>query len=471
MKQLITLLYINLLIPYFSFSQGSSCATAIPIPLDGVCRNYTTSSSTGGNLVCTDYGTTPITYFSITSNSSAQDMLLNITGPGSQAVEVGFYNGTTCNNGAFEPASSICFYDGTGSWAPAESFIITPNQTYILRIKTQTTGTIRICGQSLTPANKDCLNATQIGTILTFDNNSAHKPGTGISAGDVCASILTNTAFYYYIVDETGPSTVSIENPACDNNYGNDGQANGYQIGLFTGTCASLTGIACYSSAGNVNAQLSIGSLPAGTKVYVAFNGVMGTNCAYSVRAVNGLVLSADLKYFTAWKASEGNILDWISLNEYDNKHFEVQRSVDGVNYRAIGQITGQINSRSEKKYQFTDVTPPEHCLYRLKMVSTGGKTSYSNVVRVSRGYDLNSKVLFGNLVSDHIDLRIIDFPLSKLNLKIIDNSGRTLHSQNIKINSGENLLKINTGSIAPGMHYLMLSGENYRKAFPFVKS
>ena len=126
MKRLITILYISSLIPYFSFSQGTTCANAITIPMDGVLRNYTISSSTGSNLVCTSSGTTSITYFIITSNSSAQSMLLDITGPGGQPVEVGFYNGVTCNNGAFEPASSICLYDGTGLWAPAETFSISP---------------------------------------------------------------------------------------------------------------------------------------------------------------------------------------------------------------------------------------------------------------------------------------------------------------------------------------------------------
>jgi hypothetical protein len=471
MKRLITLLYISLLIPYFSLSQGSSCATAIPIPLDGVLRNYTISSSTGSNLVCTSSGTTSITYFTITSNSSAESMLLDITGPGGQPVEVGFYAGVTCNNGAFEPSSSICLYDGTGLWAPdAVSFSISPNTTYTLRIKTQTTGTIQIAGQHHTPLNNDCLNATEIGMILTYDQNANHMPGTGITAAELCAASLENTAFYYYIVDSDGDSGVSFENMTCDNNYGNNMASLGYHFGLFTGNCSSLTSIACHTGP-PVNVQLNAGYLTAGTKVYVAMDGVSGSNCHYGVRAINSIVLSANLKYFTAWKAPEGNILKWISLKENGNKDFEVQRSVDGVNYRTIAQLAGQINSSSEKNYQYTDVSAPDHCLYRLRMESVSGKVTYSNVIRMSRNYDLNAKVLFCNKVTDDIDLRIIDFHLDKLILKIIDNSGRILRTQNIKISSGENYLKVNTSSISAGMYHLILTGDNYNKAFPFVKS
>src|SRR5258706_12221712 len=99
------LLYLSLYTPLISWTQGTSCATAITIPLDGVCRNYTISSSTGGNLICSSSGTTAITYFSVTTNSAAEDMMLNITGPGGLPVEVAMYGGTACNNGNLESES------------------------------------------------------------------------------------------------------------------------------------------------------------------------------------------------------------------------------------------------------------------------------------------------------------------------------------------------------------------------------
>jgi hypothetical protein len=462
-----------LLIPILSLSQGgASCADPIPITMDGVCRNYTISSATGSNLVCSSSGTTPITYFSITSNASAQNMLLKVTGSTNQPIEVAFYHSTSCTNGNLESASSLCLYDGNGDWAPAETFVITPNTTYILRIKTSTTGTIQICGQYYTPPNNSCLTATPIGPVLTFDNNATHKPATGISPAGLCAadaSDIYNTALYVYTVDITGTTTVSIENMNMDNNYLSDLLKLGYKVGVFTGNCSSLTSIGCYI--GVTNASIITGVLASGTKVYVAIDGILGSNCDYGIRAINSKsLLTATLKYFTAWKAPEGNIIKWVSLNENDNASFEVERSVDGVNYKTIDHIAGQVNSNSEKDYEYIDLSPPAKCFYRLKLTATKGGNTYSNIIRVDREFYINSKVRFNNPVTNQLALEINDLTEERVLIKIVDQSGREVLHQSTKINSGYNLININTGNIPKGIYYLTVSGTAYREAFPFLK-
>src|SRR5215470_12016369 len=104
MKYAAIILAACLSLPILVRSQtGASCADPIPITMDGVCRNYTVSSATGANLVCTALATTSITYFSVTSNASAQEMLLKINWPTVGHVEVAFYHSTSCTNGNLEP--------------------------------------------------------------------------------------------------------------------------------------------------------------------------------------------------------------------------------------------------------------------------------------------------------------------------------------------------------------------------------
>jgi hypothetical protein len=396
-------------------------------------------------------------------------MILKITGPNTSWVEVAFYDGTSCTNGNLETASSICFYDGTGLWAPSENFVITPNKTYILRIKTTATGSLTIQGYYYTPPNNSCATAMPIGTVLTFDNNAAHKPAAGISPAGVCAVSLTNTALYTYTVDYTGPTSISLENLVCDNNYQSDLLNLGFQVGIFKGSCAGLTNVACYIGVPGTF-QFSGGTQTAGTQMYVAINGILSSNCEYGIRAINALVLAATLKYFTAWKVPEGNLLKWVSLKEHDNAFFEVERSVDGTNYTTIDRITGQINSDVEKTYQYLDPSPPAKCFYRLKMVATDGKKTYSNVIRVDRG-KLNSKITFNNIVTDQITLQISNLNQDRLHIKIVDQAGREVYHQNTSINSRNNLINVNTSNISKGLYYLILSGVDYREAFPFIKS
>ena len=471
MKRIGLYVSVILLVPVLSFSQtGASCASPFPITMDSISRSYTISASTGSNVVCSSLGTSPITYFSLVANSSAQNMILKITGPNTGWVEVAFYKSTSCTNSNLETASSICFYDGTGLWAPAENFVITPNQTYILRIKTAATGTLTIQGYYYTPPNNSCATAMPIGTILTFDNNAAHKPAVGISPAGVCAVSLTNTALYTYTVDYAGPTSISLENLVCDNHYQSDLLNLGFQVGIFKGSCAGLTNVACYIGVPGTF-QFSGGTQAAGTQMYVAINGILSSNCEYGIRAINAVVLTAELKYFTAWKQPEGNILKWTSLKEFDNAFFEVERSADGTNYITIERVTGQINSNVEKTYQYLDPSPPAKCFYRLKMIANDGKKTYSNVIRVERQAKINSKITFNNIVTDQIILQTADLKEDKLLIRIVDLEGREVYHQNTTINSRNSLINVNTKNISKGLYYLILSGVDYKEAFPFIKS
>ena len=94
-----------------------------------------------------------------------------------------------------------------------------------------------------------------------------------------------------------------------------------------------------------------------------------------------------------------------------------------------------------------------------------------NTAIRVSRDDIANAKVIFGNKITSTLALRIIDLPASDLSIKIIDNAGREVRSQHVEINPGENSINLNTGSIPSGFYYLLLSAENYKRTFSFVKS
>ena len=467
MKRCGIILCFVLFVPYFSFAQGGSCATPIPIPLDGVCRDYTISSSTGGNNFCASTGTSPITFFSVTSNSSGECMILDITGPNSSPVEVAMYTNGACTNPNLETASSMCLFDGNGLWAPAETFTVTPNTTYILRIKTSTTGTIRICGKNYTPPNNTCLGATPIGPFLIDDNNACAKPGTGIVPAQLCATTLENTLFYTYIVEVSGITSLSIENTTCDN-ASNPGIV-GFQIGFFTGDCSLLTYFYCYHGTGS-NIQVNTDSFPAGTKIYVAVDGIGGSNCAFSIRAINAIVLSATLKHFNAWKVPEGNILKWSSIREVNNGLFQVQRSIDGINFVTIGNISGHINSNTEKKYQFSDLDAPERCFYRLKQVSTQGNFTYSNIIEVNRGDLPRIKIKLNNPVSQMLNMTISLQKNSAVEIVAHNMNGAIVFQDKINCYKGTNNYLKNLSSLPTGRYIITARTNEWKDVQRFLK-
>ncbi|HEX7846104.1 MAG TPA: hypothetical protein VF476_09925, partial [Chitinophagaceae bacterium] len=226
------------------FSQGNNCSTAYDITLDAVCRNYSVSSTGSSCDFCSYSGNTgKITYFRFTTDNSPQCVLLDVSASATVTMEMVLFN--DCNSGTPSPSGGLynhgmCMDQGKGLWAQNLFDNLLPNTTYYLRVRTQGgfTGSVQVCGKYYTPSNNICSGATQIGVTPVKDNNACQVPDLSVIPAQLCAITLENTAWYTYIVQNDGSSTITIDEIACNNGNGNNN--NGFQIGFFTGSCGSL---------------------------------------------------------------------------------------------------------------------------------------------------------------------------------------------------------------------------------------
>ena len=79
--------------------------------------------------------------------------------------------------------------------------------------------------------------------------------------------------------------------------------------------------------------------------------------------------------------------LTWATANETNNSHFEIERSVDGLNnFIVIGEVQGMGWKDTVTEYDFLDSDLPltgGSFLYRIKQVDFNGKHTYSRVFSV----------------------------------------------------------------------------------------
>lgn len=91
-----------------------------------------------------------------------------------------------------------------------------------------------------------------------------------------------------------------------------------------------------------------------------------------------------ELLSFDGEQAENGIMLNWKTASEQNNKMFEIQKSVNGNDWAALGQVDGAGNSQSISSYQFFDAAPIIGTnLYRLKQVDFDGTSTLSNIVTV----------------------------------------------------------------------------------------
>lgn len=80
--------------------------------------------------------------------------------------------------------------------------------------------------------------------------------------------------------------------------------------------------------------------------------------------------------------------ITWATAKEWENSHFEVERSIDNINnFEKIGEIEGVGYSDERSDYSFTDVELPligSMAYYRVKQVDFSGSYAYSKTVGVN---------------------------------------------------------------------------------------
>jgi hypothetical protein len=142
--------------------------------------------------------------------------------------------------------------------------------------------------------------------------------------------------------------------------------------------------------------------------------------------------LAVDLTNLTAKSVNKTTVLNWQTASEKDNQGFTVERSLNGTDYAAIGQVKGFGTTNTVRNYTFTDVTPTNGVnYYRLRQADFNGKETLSKVVSVISGK--NFLVLKNTLVQNLLDVTVGED--QKGPLSIFNVSGQLVYSAKVQGN------------------------------------
>jgi hypothetical protein len=80
--------------------------------------------------------------------------------------------------------------------------------------------------------------------------------------------------------------------------------------------------------------------------------------------------------------------LNWQTSSEINSAYFNIQRSIDGINFTSIAKISAVGNSKQPISYGYTDNVQNivmNKLFYRIKIVDKDGKSKYSNIITVNK--------------------------------------------------------------------------------------
>ena len=156
---------------------------------------------------------------------------------------------------------------------------------------------------------------------------------------------------------------------------------------------------------------------------------------------------------------SDRIVLNWITSNEYNASHFEVERRTNNTDtFVSIGRLNLQTNNNA---YSFEDKTAQKNNLYqyRIKQVDVDGKTSYSSTLEARlKGRMSSIKQIAPNPIqNDQLTVELEYNTNEPLIGRIYDLQGRLLVQQSIKTIGNTNKLVLDVNQLAKGTYLLNL--------------
>jgi hypothetical protein len=153
-----------------------------------------------------------------------------------------------------------------------------------------------------------------------------------------------------------------------------------------------------------------------------------------------------------------GNVLvQWQVADEINVKSYEVDRSTDGVNFSAIGNVA----ATNAGNYQYTDNTASgnDKLYYRVKSIDISGKIEYTPTVAVTLNQKQSIITATPNPFQDDLQLQIQSSKNQPAEVRIFGVDGKSYQTYNLQVSKGAsvNTLK-NTTSLPSGVYAIFVN-------------
>jgi len=180
--------------------------------------------------------------------------------------------------------------------------------------------------------------------------------------------------------------------------------------------------------------------------------------------AVGGpTALPVELVAFNAMYNNGVVDLSWTTASEINNSHFDVERSVDGEIWNAIGRVDGHGTSMEVLHYTAEDnlagVALSGNIYYRLKQVDFNGQYAYSPVRTVDIANVPNAISAYPNPATTQLNVEWVSTSESNTTLRISNITGSTVYTENF---SGVGAIhkQIDLSALPVGMYSVQLVSD-----------
>ncbi len=179
-----------------------------------------------------------------------------------------------------------------------------------------------------------------------------------------------------------------------------------------------------------------------------------------AAKGLGAVPLPVELLYFEGQADAKGHLLLWETASEDNSDYFEVERSVDGRGFEAIGKVAAAGYSTAPLAYQQYDYQPAKGTnYYRLRQVDLDGSFNYSEIIALENKEQPATISLFPNPTRGLVNVEILD-QRGTMTARLYNHLGQAIQQYSLDLSGNRSVLPVDLSALAKGVYYLELEVE-----------
>jgi hypothetical protein len=151
--------------------------------------------------------------------------------------------------------------------------------------------------------------------------------------------------------------------------------------------------------------------------------------------------------------------LEWNVIPEHNINSFQIERSLDGINFTTVGEIKNLSNSTKKKLFEYVDEHPKiGENYYRLRQISVNGESEISEVNKIEIVKIIDEFIIHPNPATHNFDISFLAGKQGIVGIKIITEKGNVIKDFFLLSEEGFNNFQVDVSDIAAGSYNVTLS-------------
>ena len=188
----------------------------------------------------------------------------------------------------------------------------------------------------------------------------------------------------------------------------------------------------------------------------------------------HSIVLPVSLKFFHAAAHPARIDLAWATASEINNDRFEIEKSMNGWDWKVLGTLPAKGNSPMGQTYFFSDYAATDlypTLYYRLRQYDVNGHSEYSSVRAIGMKAQAPRVRLLGNPVAEQLQIEVLGQADLALTLEIYNLDGERVLALPLTKYPATGMIPVPVAHLVPGVYvYSLLQDTKVLDTNRFLK-